>query len=212
MQAIGRSTGAFKYGLAALGGALTLWALGLANPAAVGAANPTAQVIVANTDNQPVPTEALGITTVDGSVSVTTLPDVTLAPGAHVAIGNVVRVDTAPVEPVRASAGTSYCYGWGGCFELYTVPAGRRLVIENISGWATLDPSLGPQLFLYAGMQVLAYPLLTKQGDEYSSTSQQYNVHYEGRLYAEAGETVVLKVAGGNGGYMMLSGYLVPVQ
>src|SRR5947209_11888442 len=98
--------------------------------------SPDTPVSVTNTATNPVP--VTGAVRVTGSVTGTVTGTVGLAPGASVMIdstvGDPVRVRNVndAIQPVQASAG---CLATTiGCLPtIYTVPAGKRLVIEYAS-------------------------------------------------------------------------------
>jgi hypothetical protein len=108
-------------------------------------------VVVKNTD--PVPTAAVGTTLVAGtvavegtpSVNVVALPEVTLAPGSTVRIdassplslnvNETARQAVMFYDEIVLAAGSFGAYSP----DAFTVPPGKRLVIENIAGYAFLQ-------------------------------------------------------------------------
>lgn len=124
--------------------ALITLALSQISPGPVAAQNQAAPVQVVNSPAEPVP--------VTGSVKVSNSPSVQLAPGSNVCIDplcNVVRVGNdigtpVPVQSVDSSeevlAGQSVLFREGVTFGsrlVYTVPAGKRLIVDHI--WARAD-------------------------------------------------------------------------
>jgi hypothetical protein len=138
---------------------------------------PQQDVTVVNGATNPVPVAAQGTTTVAGTVNIGNTPTValagtpsvtvsgtptvalagpttvTLAPGGSVAVGNTVVVRDSD-NPGRngvsflISAGGYNASGQPG--QLYTVPAGKRFVLESISASGVVDHGRTMHLSLFS--------------------------------------------------------------
>ena len=86
-----------KIFLIAVGFSMLTIALGslTSRPAPAQSIPPTVPVTVKNTTAQPVPTSAQGMTTVTGSVAISGIPTVALAPGSSVNVNNLPAVQIA---------------------------------------------------------------------------------------------------------------------
>src|SRR5438067_1397465 len=126
-----------KRGLATAGVLLLIFSLSSLSAAPPDSAGDH-PVTVINHASQPVPTAAQGTTQVNGTVQVTNSPTVRLAAGTSVSLDGVVSVRSAEVaQPVRIAFGA--LGGNGGndiVSNVYAVPAGKRLVIEDLSAKA----------------------------------------------------------------------------
>lgn len=163
------------------------------------AANPS-PVLVTNGNSQPVPTAAQGTTSVSGNVGISGVPTVSV--NGAVQVGNssnspvpVINVD----EPGRNAVvwfDLSCNFSAGPCLtNSYQVPPGHRLVIEAITGAATLPVgqkifaevfvSTNPTTAFIARHTLTAFPQGSFSGIDYFSISQPV------RMYADAGEYVV---------------------
>ncbi len=111
---------------------------------------PVTPVLVTNTTDQPVPTVAQGTTQVSGSVGITGTPTVNLASGAQVALANTLTnpvltrdVDGPAAQPfsyfdLSGQFTSGYAFANAGAGAAFTVPAGKRLVIEFVSAFAQI--------------------------------------------------------------------------
>jgi len=190
-------------------------------------------VFVTNDTHHPVPVSVQGTATVGiapggNTVTVGNIPTVTLAGTPAVTIAGTPTValvgDPAAAAPIQAqSTCPQPCSATAFAdVTLFTVPAGKRLVIEHVSGFVQLpagaqaiyslktaiDASyLGDVHFSGVQLDHLLGPA-TAAGDTFSVSNSL-------RLYADAGTTVVFHVAvetaTGNVSYVLasLSGYLV---
>jgi hypothetical protein len=169
---------------------------------------PVKPVKIVNTPAEAVPTVAQGITQVAGQVSIANTPDVhvtntpnvfvtnalKLDPSSSVTVGNTaanpvpVTVTAQPVrQPVHASSQLFNGDADTASGVIYTVPAGKLLVIEFFS--AELDPDSGiAYLFLATelspGSSTLQHLLAPNHPDLFAVTHQV-------RIYAGAGTNVV---------------------
>jgi hypothetical protein len=76
-------------------------------PAPAQSIPPTVPVTVKNTTAQPVPTSAQGMTTVTGSVAISGIPTVALAPGSSVNVNNLPAVQIANGSSVNVVGTTT---------------------------------------------------------------------------------------------------------
>jgi hypothetical protein len=204
----------------------------LTDGAAIAAAARQVQsVFVTNGPEDPVPVSVQGTASVQGTVGI--------APDANtVRIGNTPTVligGTPAVALTGDPAAAAAVQAQSSCPQpcsatpfadvtLFTVPAGKRLVIEHVSGYVQLP----------AGAQA-NYSLKTSIDPSYLGGVPYSGVHLDHllgpaaqagsvhsvsnslRLYADAGTTVVFHVvvetAGGSVSYVLasMSGYLVDV-
>src|SRR5688572_4259245 len=138
-------------GLAALVSILVLSNFGArqAQGSVIPQAERVADVRVVNTTAEPVPVVTRGTTNVSGAVSVTNTPTVKVAPGASFGIDpshNAVQIanpESAPIaardvdfgrRPFHQSADFSFPDGAITRTTPIAIPAGKRLVIEYVSG------------------------------------------------------------------------------
>ena len=121
---------------AAVGLAILASALVFSNPSTVNSAPPapTANVNVVNTPDNPVPTSAQGTTAIAGNVGINGTPTVNLAAGTTVGVNNTVAVRTVD-DQVRDVFQKTVSFDVEGCGShvIVPVPAGKRLVIEQVS-------------------------------------------------------------------------------
>jgi hypothetical protein len=183
----------------------------LANPLTLQALPPTDKdVRVINTPAEAVPVVAQGTTTIAGNVSVTNTPTVNLAPGTSVA------VTTAAPEPYQKYVGATNTGTNVHSFNLGTVPAGKRLVIEFVSAHGQVPPGTHVELFhltTLAGGNGATHDLLVHAqpdaviGDAIFRASQQV------KIYADPGTTVTALVRTNTNGQttcaIAISGYFV---
>ena len=165
---------------------ISIAALLLAGAAAAAPADRT--VTVDNTAANPVPTVAQGTTQIAGSVTVVNTPTVnigTLPP---------LQIASAATQFVQVSGvGTSGIGDFNLSSTLYTVPAGKLLVVETVSVQGTLDHGTQAtcQLGIYNPGSFLgtffAFPLTNQGGFNLSGTQSL-------KVYATAGQTVVVSV------------------
>jgi hypothetical protein len=190
-----------------------------------------ADVRVVNTSAEPVPVLTRGTTNVSGSVSVTNTPTVNVGPGATVGIdpsGNAVQVanpETAPVavrdvdfgrQPFHQSANFSFPDGSITRSTSISIPAGKRLVIEYVSGHLgvpagqnitkiALGVTLNQQ---FADHFIIRTPIGDSGlGNEFFGASQQMRV-YADDLFINVQRNSPNGTAGGT---VTISGYLVDV-
>jgi hypothetical protein len=195
--------------------------------------NTASNVIVSNTTAQPVPTVAQGTTAVSGSVSaaqqgawsvgITGTPSVTIANAPSVRVANA---PTAPVPVALVNEGSRVPFqqqshittdqsGMGSA--VIAVPAGWRLVIEHINGFAyvgsqddLMDYQIGVT-YKGAGMSYEFRPVPLNATDRYHSFVNEALL-----AYADPGSLVGVSLetsTSGPGaptasGYVTISGYL----
>ena len=181
----------------------------------VGHAGPPAQnVVVTNTPAQPLPTTAVGTTTVTGSVAAQQSGPWTVAIGNNAAAAIPVRI-------VADEPWSAYCAGPGICD--FVIPSGARLVIQNISCAANMaagdlllvrvegGPSSGqaPQSGS-SGFSMIAP--VAFQGS--NGVFDFYGCNQPTLQQVDAGGTVHLAIVGkpGSQAEVNLSGHLVALQ
>ena len=166
---------------------------------------PTKPVEIVNTASNPVPTLAQGVTQVAGSVSVANTPGVNVLNTPDVNVTNALTLDPAstvqisnpPGNPVPVSVQGQpvrrYVQATGSLPEnnagnstvvLYTVPAGKRLVIEYFSGFTRGDEAMFLLTTTVGGVQARHYIPRPAEG-------VIENARFV-RIYADAGTDVVL--------------------
>ena len=134
----------YKHVYAIFGLGIVLAALSVANSKALVRSSPTQSVLVTNTNANPVRTSPVGNTSVVGSVGITNGVDSPLP---------VRNVDAVTHVPISISGGVSFADGQveQGGSVFYTVPAGKRLVVQSMiaksfqlpQGQKLVDVSLG---------------------------------------------------------------------
>jgi hypothetical protein len=214
---------------------LTL-AMALINSGSVGASISAAaaeviEVRVVNTREEPVPTVAQGTTAVSGSVSIANSPTVKMAQGTIVGINpsnNAVQItnaESAPVavrdvdfarQPFHQSAEFSFPDGAITRTTSITIPAGKRLVIEYVSGLLVVPTgqnitkiTLGVTLDQQFANHFVARTPVGDSGfdNELFSVSQQMRVYADG-LFINIQRGSATGTASGT---VTLSGYLVDI-
>jgi hypothetical protein len=176
---------------------------------------PVAQVFVTNDAANPVPTAAQGTTTVGGTVSAqqsgvwkVDVNGTTLVRDVDQAARNRYNGGQL-LSSIQDGADSSCASGFAGVFE---VPAGKRLVIEYVSG--TASALAGQPLTMSLGLPggVLIYSFLPSKwaGD---GTRDFFVLSQATRLYADSGPlTVCASRVGTNGSApfnLTVSGHLV---
>ena len=113
--------------------------------------------------------------------------------------------------------------GFGGASSggtVYTVPAGKRLIIENVSAFCTTAPNekvyRANVSFSNGGGNVTHHLIPTYTGPDANPSFHTNLVNWSGRLYADAGAVQFGAfrngtAAGPYGCYVAISGYLVTV-
>jgi hypothetical protein len=156
-------------------------------------------VVVRNTDAEPVPTKAIGTTQVAGSVEVTGTPTVSVGNTPNV---NVTNASPIPVTNVGGPAATSVAkhlqFSFGGfaggqSFDIvdYVVPAGKRLTIELVT-FTDFQRAVGVEHFTVAatsGEDTVTHYMTVAPAPENGDLVTQ-----ELRLVAEPGSTVRFSV------------------
>lgn len=205
--------------------------LGVTNLATAAGPDAGVNVNVVNTPANPVP--VTGSVSVTGAVTGTVTGTVGLTPGTSVLVGNPVtnpvrvRNVNDAIQPVQAQA--SCLITTLGCLPtIYTVPAGKRLVIEYASMRVCILPGqsatlsiatqVGDQaVFHYLnGTPPAAGPGTFAIGCNSSLPSSEVAVGEQVKIYADAGTTVVLtgsrnSTTGSASFQFSISGYLVDV-
>jgi hypothetical protein len=193
-------------------------------------------IIIGNSQSQPIPTTVQALPPITGNVTVTNSPAVSLQPGSSVDIGptnNWVRVGN-PVAtyglddayrvvaepaigmtfPGQAFVNQHACIWMDGVCTGGTVPAGYRLVIDSVSLDIRVPPGQKVLASVYGGGLSHTVPL-TLQGT--FGTQDIFQGVRTIRLYADAGDQVGAMVhrnssAGDVTVFATFSGYLVSGQ
>lgn len=164
-------------------------------------------VKIINTADEPVPTAAQGTTNIAGTVgisgtpnvNVANMPTVALAPGSSILVDNN-SMNAIPVRDVDNPARQAFQKSFNhpvpaqasGVFQNFTVPVGKRLVIEHVS--AQVDGQSGG-MTLQIGSEVNSagaihvFPL-TPVNDVLDSNRCVGS--FDTRLYADGGTTLQL--------------------
>lgn len=184
---------------------------------------PGRDVRVINGPNESVPVQMHGTASFTGDVNVLNTPGVNVAntPGVNVMNTPTVKLDTSQPIPVTNAGGTQEPYqlhvrlknnqGDSNGVSGFSVPEGKRFVIEYVSAWLSAPGGL----FILLGnddMGSIALPVRTAikntggSGDRYAGDSQV-------RFYVTGGVTVASGVDTGQGvgysGGLTVVGYLV---
>ena len=154
-------------------------------------------VTVVNTPANPVPVTG----SLTGTVTVTNTPQVTVT--------NEVRVrsaDNAARQAVTILFGTNSTSGSGFQFwekgNLYTVPAGKRLVIEDFDAQGIVTPSANTggfrgELNIFDGTTFSSHPFGNTSNAVGCTLSQTcFALSRLSRIYADAGSTVSVRFSG----------------
>jgi len=154
------------------------------------------------------------------NVSITNSPTVGLAAGSSVNVSNPLNTSNNPTPFATLDAFQPYedqCFAFfGGAFNkecsFKAIPAGKRLVIQEVDADIAVDPGLKP--FIEVTPNGIGHFLtLTFQG---SSTVDIFTTHQETRLYAGQNATpfcrISLSGSSSNGFFScVFSGFLVDV-
>jgi len=180
---------------------------------------PTQNVSVVNTTSEPVPTQAVGTTTVSGSVSIANSPTVQV--GNTSASPVAVRdVDNPARHPFQFYATFSKTGGNLIVDNQIAVPAGKRLVIETITlqAFVPAGQKLLAQLHMVGGGTFVQHNImLTPQGGFNFDLLDYFAATETVRMYADQGSAVPLHVTRSSndanfwGGSYTVAGYLVDV-
>jgi hypothetical protein len=169
-------------------------------------------VQVTNTSANPVPTQAVGTTPVSGTV------------GIDPAANTVQLANTPALQPFTFVYQTSFNSGGENAKCSFTVPHGKRLIVEEASADAEVStPGAGISQVISAtvsaksaGNYVPAYFVLSDIGP--AGRFEFYAGSARPRLYADSDTLVVLTVhrpttdTDGNAASCYVSGYLVEQQ
>lgn len=108
-----------------------------------------------------------------------------------------------PVQPYQNSSSLFIDYPDDTWQTTFTVPAGKRLIIEYVSGEFTKkigggnDPSQPPFLFTVtttSGAQTVSHVVPVRGIFDYAGTKSWFQIAESLRLYADAGTSVVVKL------------------
>ena len=191
-------------------------------------APPPAAVVVVNTPSNPVPTAAQGTTPVE----VTNTASVTVANSAANPIPVVAQgtsaveiTNTTPLavrdadnparQPFQGEASVAFPAGGDTINVFFTVPAGKRLVVEHVTATIAVSPgqhALMNVMTTANGNQAVHFMSPTPQGEWIGF--QVFGVSQPVRFYADAGTQVRLQAnkngtTGIGSATVSLSGHLV---
>jgi hypothetical protein len=206
---------------------LLVTALVLAGPVRSDA-QPQKDVVVVNDQNNPVPVVAEGTTVVSGKVSVDNTPNVQVAnTAANPAL--VRNVDEGSRQPFHLQLRLDLPSGTDSQSVSFTLPSGKRLVIEFVSMRGILPPNqsvfmniltYAPTLFngqLGVG-SAFHNPLVVDQGmfgvQHFVGVAQQLRIYAEPNqpVRVDIGRDLSFQFPGGEASFTVtLSGYLVDV-
>ncbi len=146
-------------------------------PISTAAADKFQDVVVRNSDGEPVPTKAIGTTAVQGAVSIVGIPTVNIAGSARIPVQFTFEVRFSGTSSVSTS-------------NAYTVPAGKRLEIRHVDVQES-TPAEVQQIHLQVmqgGERFAHYLTSSRQGSNDTVVSQRISA------YADPGTAVVLVV------------------
>jgi hypothetical protein len=201
---------------------------------------------VVNGAGQPVPTTAQGTTNVAGTVNVGNMPNVNVAntpnvnvtntPTVSVAAGATINVTNPPnsqnnatplavleaTQPYEDACNTVFSGSAGGSCSFHTVPAGKRLVIQEVDFSLQVDLGLRPlviEVIDATGVGAIRHQFTaTFMGTDTLDipNSDHFSMHQETRLYAGQNVTPSCDVGVSNTANAAhftceLSGFLVDV-
>jgi hypothetical protein len=190
------------------------------------AVNDKTDVTVVNTSTNPVPITVQGT----ADVNVSNTPTVKLASGTTVQVGNTetnpVRVqntDESARQPFRAMVNAFFEDSTIIYQDVVTVPAGKRLVIEYVSGMAAVG--IGQKVLFFIGHtrpsepDLFYYFTATPQGElvNLGAGKEHFTACQLTRIYAEAGENIYFRAKRSssdsvhNYAQLTISGYFVDV-
>jgi hypothetical protein len=181
---------------------------------------PPQNVNVINTTSNPVPTQAVGTTTVAGNVNIANQPTVKVGNTAAAPVA-VRDVDNPGRHPFQFFATFSKSGGNFISDNQIAVPSGKRLVIETITlqAWVPAGQKLLAQINMVGGGTFAQHNIvLTPQGGFDCNLLDYFAATETVRLYADSGSAVPLNVTRNSsdanlwGGSYTVSGYLLDVQ
>jgi len=230
---------------AGVAGTIVMLAAAVAVVPQRGKADSTKDVRVVNPLSQPVPVTgsvALGGT---ANVNVTNTPDVNVAslPAVQLAAGTTVGINGTPnvnvanqptvalapgaivgalnanaLQPVRKQVEVQFNDGdEGGRVLAYTVPAGKRFVLEDLSGNAFLPSGqklVGVSFGLGDGPNTFVHLTPTPTGPDAIAPQDLFEFGRLARAYVEPGDTSFVDAArsstsGIGGVFVTITGYLI---
>jgi len=152
--------------------------------------NAPAPVIVSNTSANPVPVVQQGPVSIAGGVTISGTPNVTVGNTAAFPLP-VQDVDRPTAEPVVGTFVNASPFNF---INMYTVPVGKRLIVEHVSallnvptGVKVIDGQLND--LLGAGPIGKLYLLPTFTGAS-SSTTDRYVISQPIKFYVAGGDTL----------------------
>ena len=126
----------------------------------------------------------------------------------------VTDVDAASREPVQFSNAGSFTQAGFGSLDLVIVPAGKRLVIEHVSGTVNDTSGVGLNFCgLMVDIETTDFLVCHPMGK--NELNNHYAANAQTKLYADAGQVVrfaARTLPGGGSGTLrgFASGYYVP--
>jgi hypothetical protein len=181
---------------------------------------PGPNVTVVNTDANPVPVTAATPLPVTGSVNLGGTPTVNLSPGAIVDARQAgewnVDIDRVQMPFQRAQSFVVPDGALEGSGDLLQVPAGHRMIIEQVTALAFSNANNPDQRWRFLSVETMVDGVVAVHhlpfafdGFNASVVSQQV------RLYADPGSLITLRsgrnfTSGNFGTNATVSGYLIP--
>jgi hypothetical protein len=158
------------------------------------------------------------------NVNVVNTPTVTLAPGAGVSVVNPLNNQNNPsplavleaIQPYEDSCGFDYNGDNDGTCNMHPVPAGKRLVIEEVDLWGRVEPGTTPTVaLLFNPATAVAHslvPILIGNSNQFEYRAE----HQTTRLYVGSGvalqfNAIVTRPSNEGSWSCNLSGFLVDV-
>ena len=142
---------------------------------------PSASVTVVNTDANPVPVVQQGGVTLNGTVPVR-------------------AVDSSTAQPVVRGGAATSSTGIGPVVDLYTVPAGKLLVVEHVSARLSVVPGVKVLFGDFRGQrgdlpfstgEIVLLPVFTGTSEPRNPQKDIYLVSQPVKFYVAAGDHVI---------------------
>ena len=198
-------------------------AIGLSLGAANARAEQPKDVNVVKTSANPVPVTLEGTSTISGSVTITNTPSVNVINGV-----TVRDADRPTNQPVHLAFSANTTSGSGFQFwqanGVYTVPAGKRLVVEDVDAEIIVTPasntgSTRANLEIFSGSSFFSHAIgSTAQAVQCSLTQTCFSLSRATKIYLEPGSTLSFTASANltqSGGFHVvrgtINGHLVDV-
>lgn len=187
---------------------------GLAAQPAANAASALINVVVTNDTAHPVPTRATGTTTVGGTVEVGNSSDEPVPVSGSVSVADEREPFEVRLDFSLDDGGFSY-----NTSDNFTVPAGKRLIVQFVSARFYVPQNQTPTLSANADSGATGYPVaLQQQGLSnglmiWSGSLSVLDFAPAGTYFFDLSRAPTnqnASVPGSASGFVYLSGYLVP--